>query len=85
MSPWLLASILLSAGLIGCAAGCVRAEPPAAVAVLNVASVVAVMLMVTLTEAFARQPFIDLAQVMAPLSLVGSLAFIRYLGRRAHD
>ena len=85
MSPWLLASILLSGGLMLCALACLRSDPPATLAALNVASVVAVMLMVTLTEAFARQPFIDLAQVMAPLSLVGSLAFVRYLGRRARD
>lgn len=85
MSPWLLASILLSGGLMACALACLRADPPAAVAALNVASVVSVMLMVTLTEAFNRQPFIDLAVVMAPLSMVGSLAFARYLARRAHD
>jgi hypothetical protein len=42
-----------------------------------------VMLMVTLCEAFVRQPFIDLAQALAALSVVGSLAFVRFLGRRA--
>lgn len=82
MSPWLSASVVLSAGLMICAVACLRCDPPAALAALNVASVVATMLMVTLTEAFARQPMIDLAVVAAPLSMVGSLAFARYLGRR---
>jgi multisubunit Na+/H+ antiporter MnhF subunit len=82
MSAWLLASIVLSAGLMACALACLRCEPPAAVAALNVGSVVTVMLMVTLTEAFKRQPFIDLAVVLAPLGLLGSMVFVRFLERR---
>ena len=82
MSAWLLASIVLTGGLLACGLACVRCGPPAAVAALNVASVVTVMLMMTLTEAFTRQPFMDLAVVLAPLSLAGSLAFVRYLERR---
>jgi multisubunit Na+/H+ antiporter MnhF subunit len=85
MNPWLAASIALSVGLMACGLACLRSDPPAALAALNVASVVATMLMVTLTEAFARQPFIDLAEAMAALSLVGSLAFVRFLGRRARQ
>ena len=51
-------------------------------AALNVAGVTAVMLLVTLAEAFQRQPFIDLAVVLGAMSLAGGLAFVRFLERR---
>jgi multisubunit Na+/H+ antiporter MnhF subunit len=38
--------------------------------------------MVTLTEAFGRQPFMDLAVVLAPIGVAGSLAFVRFLELR---
>lgn len=82
MSEWLLASILLSGGVMACGVACVRSDLPSALAALNVASTVAVLLMVTLTVAFGRQPFIDLAVVMGPLGISGSLAFVRFLERR---
>jgi multisubunit Na+/H+ antiporter MnhF subunit len=47
-----------------------------------VAAVVAVLLLITMTVAFNRPPFIDLAVVLVPLSLAGSFAFVRFLGRR---
>ena len=82
MSVWLAASIALSCGLGACLLACLRADTAAALAALNVAGVTAGLALVTMTVAFARQPFIDLAVVLAPLSLAGSLAFVRYLARR---
>lgn len=82
MSVWLAASIALSGGLGACLLACLRADIPAALAVLNVAGVTTVLVLVTMTVAFARQPFIDLAVVLAPLSIAGSLAWVRYLARR---
>lgn len=82
MSVWLAASIVLACGLLACGLACVRADPPAGLAALNVAGVTAVMLLVTLAEAFQRQPFIDLGVVLGATSLAGSLAFVRFLERR---
>lgn len=82
MSVWLAASIALSGGVAACLLACLRADAAAALAALNVAGVTATLLLVTMTVAFARQPFIDLAVVLAPLSLAGSLAWVRYLTRR---
>lgn len=82
MSVWLAASIALSVGVIACGLACWRASAPAGLAALNVAGVTATMLLVTLTEAFARQPFIDLPLVLAPAALAGGLAFVRFLERR---
>lgn len=82
MSVWLAASIALSAGVGACLLACLRADTAAALAALNVAGVTAALALVTMTVGFARQPFIDLAVVLAPLSIAGSLAFVRYLARR---
>ena len=82
MSIWLAASIALAAGLAVCGLACLRSTPSAGLAALNVAGVVAVTLLITLTEAFKRQPFIDLPLVLAPMAVAGGLAFIRFLERR---
>ena len=41
-----------------------------------------VLILVTLSVAFSRQAFVDLAVVLAPLAIGGSLAFVRYLERQ---
>lgn len=82
MSVWITASIVLACGLGACALACVRSGAPAALAALNVAGVTVVVLLITLTQAFRRQPFIDLAVVLAPMTLGGGLAFVRFLERR---
>ena len=38
-------------------------------------------ILMLLSEGFRRQPFIDLAVVFAPMSLVGSLTFARLMER----
>jgi multisubunit Na+/H+ antiporter MnhF subunit len=82
MSVWLAASIVLACGFIPCLLGCLRSDPVSALAAYNVAAVVAALMLVTMTVAFDRQPFIDLAVVLVPLSAGGSLAFVRFLARR---
>ena len=82
MSIWLAASIALVAGLLPCTLACLRREAAAMLAALNVAGATAVLALVTLTVAFTRQAFVDLAVVLAALSIGGSLAWIRYLERR---
>jgi multisubunit Na+/H+ antiporter MnhF subunit len=81
MNVWMGASIALSSGLGLCLLACVRADTAAALAALNLAGVVASLELVTLTVAFARQPFVDLAVVLAPLSVGGTLAAVRFLER----
>lgn len=82
MSSWLAASIAMLAGLAPAAAACLRRDAAAVLAALNVAGATTVLILVTLSVAFGRQPFIDLAVVLAPLSIGGSLAFARYLERQ---
>lgn len=75
----MLATIVLVAGLGACLLACLRADRLGGLVAIEVASVVAVLALVTMTMAFKRQPFIDLAVVLAPVSLAGSLAFVRHL------
>ena len=81
MSIWLAASIAMLAGLVPAVAACGRRDAAAALAGLNVAGGATVLILVTLSVAFSRQPFVDLAVVLAPLMIGGSLAFARYLER----
>jgi multisubunit Na+/H+ antiporter MnhF subunit len=39
-------------------------------------------MLMTLTVALARPPFIELAVVLAPMAVIGTLAFVRYMERR---
>ena len=50
-------------------------------ATLTIASIAwgTVTILMLLAEGFHRQPFIDLAVVFAPMSLVGALAFARLM------
>lgn len=82
MSIWLAASIVMLAGLVPVTIACTRRDAASFLAALNVASAVAVLILVTLSVAFSRQAFVDLAVVLAPLSLGGSLAVVRYLERQ---
>lgn len=81
MSVWLAASIAMLAGLAPCTVACLRGDIGAALAALNVAGTTTALILVTLSVAFTRQAFVDLAVVLAPLSIGGSLAFVRYLER----
>ena len=82
MNLWLTASLVLAAGFVPCVWVCLRGDLPSALAALSVASVLTVVLLMTLTVAFSRPPFIELAVVLAPMSMIGSLAFARFLERR---
>jgi multisubunit Na+/H+ antiporter MnhF subunit len=48
---------------------------------LEIAGVLATTILMLLSEAFHRQSFIDLAVVLAPLALIGSLTFARLMER----
>ena len=82
MSTWLLASIVLCAGMLACLIAAMRGDESEGLPALSLAGVVTIVLLITLTEAFHRQPFIDLAVVTATVSLAGGLAFVRFLSRR---
>jgi multisubunit Na+/H+ antiporter MnhF subunit len=79
---WTAATFALVLGFVPCLVVAMRADAISAVAGLALAGVLATLALETMTVAFKSQSFIELAVVLVPVSLVGSLAFIRHLERR---
>ncbi len=82
MNLWLTVSVVVACGFVPCILVCARSDLGSGLAALSVASVLAVVMLMTLTVAFARPPFIQLGLVLAPMSVIGSFAFVRFLERR---
>ena len=82
MNEWEIAATVLSFALIPCVAVALLAPPGHGLAAIEVAGVLTSTILMLLSEGFHRQPFIDLAVVLAPLSLIGSLTFARVMERR---
>jgi multisubunit Na+/H+ antiporter MnhF subunit len=81
MNEWEIAATVLGLGLIPCLWVALRKAPPHGLAAMQLASVLLTTVLMLLSEGFRRQPFIDLAVVFAPMSLVGSLTFARLMER----
>ncbi len=82
MNEWLIAATVLGFALLPCLAVCfLSSEPTHSVVSLQLAGVLLSTILMLLAEGFHRQPFIDLAVVFAPMSLVGMLAFARLMER----
>ncbi len=61
---------------------CVLGSIGSALAALQVGAVMLSTILMLLAEGFHRQPFIDLAVIFAPMSVVGSITFARLMERR---
>jgi multisubunit Na+/H+ antiporter MnhF subunit len=81
MNEWEIAATVLAFALIPCMAVCLLARPPEALVALELAGVLVTTILMLLSEGFHRQPFVDLAVILAPMALVGSLAFARLMER----
>jgi multisubunit Na+/H+ antiporter MnhF subunit len=79
MNEWQLAAVVLTAALVPCLGLCLLAGAVHALAGLEVASTLACTVMMLLSEGFHRQPFIDLAVILALLSIVGAFVFARMM------
>jgi multisubunit Na+/H+ antiporter MnhF subunit len=82
MNEWLIAAAALGFALIPCVLVCLLQAPPHGLVALQLAGVVMSTILMLLAEGFHRQPFIDLAVVLAPMSLVGALTFARLMERQ---
>jgi multisubunit Na+/H+ antiporter MnhF subunit len=81
MNRWEIAALVIVAAVVPCLAVCVLADIAAALAAVEVAATLAVTALMLLSQGFHRQPFIDLAVVLALVSTVGSLTFARMMER----
>jgi multisubunit Na+/H+ antiporter MnhF subunit len=81
VNEWEIAATVLGFALIPCTLVALLAPPSDGLAAMQVAAILLSTILVLLSEGFHRQPFIDLAVVFAPMSLVGSLVFARLMER----
>ena len=79
MNEWEIAAVVLIGAGLPCIAICAFGGAMEALAALEVASTLACTALMVLAEGLHRQPFIDLALVLAFLSLVGALVFARMM------
>ena len=82
MNEWLVAAaVILIAGIGPCAAVCLLAPAIEALVALELAGVLASLALLLFAEGIHRQPFADLAVVLAAMSFIGAVAFARFLER----
>lgn len=81
MNAWLLAALVLLPGLLACGVVCFRCDALSGLVALQLASAITVAELMLLSEGTGREPFIDLAIVLAVMGFVGSLAFARLMER----
>jgi multisubunit Na+/H+ antiporter MnhF subunit len=79
MNEWEVAATVLGFALIACLGACFFATASRALPAFELAGVLLSTILMLLAEGFHRQPFIDLAVVCAPMSLIGALAFARLM------
>jgi multicomponent Na+:H+ antiporter subunit F len=81
MNEWQIAAAVLIAALVPCGWVCSRASFAEGVVGVQLAGTLAALALLVLAEGEARQPFADLAIVLAVLSFAGTLVFLRFLER----
>ena len=79
MNGWLWAAAALVAALVPLALLCVRLPAPEGVVAIEAAGVDAVLALLLIAQGTNRQPFGDLALVLAVVSFVGSIAYLRFV------
>ena len=79
MNRWEIAAVVLIAAGIPCLGVCVLAGAASGLAAMEAASTLTISALMLLCEGTHRQPFIDLAVVLAVVSAVGALTFARLL------
>jgi hypothetical protein len=80
MNQWTLAAlVLLVLGLIPIGAAMLIADVMSAAAAFSLAGPVCSLILLLLAEGFHRQPFVDLAIVLAAVNTGGSLVLARLL------
>ena len=82
MNVWLIGATALLAGLVPCAWVVVRGRLTEALVGLELASSLVTVVLLLLAEGFHRSSYFTLPLVLAALSFVGTLVYIRFLGDR---
>jgi multicomponent Na+:H+ antiporter subunit F len=81
VNEWLIAALVLLVAMLPLLGVCFLADAVDGLVALQVAGTNAAFVLLLLSEGLQRQPFADLAIVLALLSFAGSLAFSYFLER----
>jgi len=79
MNEWQIAATVLGFALVPCLVVCFLSGAAEALPALELSGALLSTILVLLAEGFHRQPFVDLAVVLAPMSLIGAIAFARLM------
>ena len=79
MNGWLWAAAVLVAALVPLAVLCTRLPAPEGVVALEAAGIDTVLALLLIAQGTDRQPFGDLALVLAVVSFVGAVAYLRFV------
>jgi multisubunit Na+/H+ antiporter MnhF subunit len=82
VNVWSIGATVLLAGLIPCGWVLLRGRLTDALVALELASTLVTVVLVLLAEGFHRSSYFTLPLVLAALSFVGTLVFVRFLGDR---
>lgn len=79
MNEWQIAATALIGALVPCGWLCLRRSFAEGLVGLQLAGTLAALAVLVLAEGETREPFADLALVLAALSFAGTLLFARFL------
>jgi multisubunit Na+/H+ antiporter MnhF subunit len=79
VNAWLWAAAVLVAALVPLVVLCARLPAPEGVVAIEAAGADAVLALLLIAEGTDRQPFGDLALVLAVVSFVGGTAYLRFV------
>jgi len=82
VNVWLIGATALLPGLLPCGFVLLRGRLTEALVALELGSTVVTVVLVLLAEGFGRSSYFVLPLVLAALSFVGTLVFVRFLGDR---
>jgi multisubunit Na+/H+ antiporter MnhF subunit len=82
VNVWLLAATVLLAGLVPCGWVLLRERLLDALVAFELTSTLVTVVLVLLAEGFHRSSYFVVPLVLAALSFVGALVFVRFLGDR---
>jgi multisubunit Na+/H+ antiporter MnhF subunit len=82
VNVWLVAATVLLAGVLPCGWVLMRGRHTDALVALELASTVVTVVLLLLAEGFHRSSYFTLPLVLAALSFVGGLIFVRFLRER---
>ena len=79
MNGWLWGATVLVAALVPLAILCTRLRAPESIVAIEAAGIDAVLALLLIAQGTNRQPFGDLALVLAVVSFVGAIAYLRFV------